>query len=217
MSPGEILNDIKLLTGELISSGLAIDQNFPSSRMVRGDCLVSFSGEDDLSITLKNVPYASAYADVRAARAFNVLLIDGGVLQMLYYFGAAGLTKHRLSFLPSPDLLEYQNNSDIYELDDMYGDVVEKGVVTSPVRFDFDAGAFVEYEHPMSHLTLGQYKNCRIPVTGPFPPRHFLAFVLSSFYNTPFRKFLQNMQPGDNPFTQTITAGERRYVHLTVH
>lgn len=216
MSPSDVMRQVTALTGELISSSLAIDQNFPSVRGGGDDKTIGFVGDDKLSVTLRNVRYDDAYRELRGERAFNVLLIDGGILQFLYSFVGGELVKHRLAFFPSPDLLEFQNNSELYESDDIYADMIEKGVVTTPLRFDFDRRNFVEIDHPMSHLTIGQYRNCRIPVSGALSPASFCRFILRSFYNVGFRKFLDGVELGPGQFDPTITDNERTISHFAV-
>ena len=50
--------------------------------------------------------------------------------------------------------------------DEIYADVVGREVVPFPLRFDYDARVKKqEVYHPACHLTLGQYTNCRIPVS----------------------------------------------------
>jgi len=214
-TPEKVLNEIQSLTADLISVGLCVDQNFPSmKREAGGDVSIGFSGLEDLSLVLKNIPYADMYSALKEKRSYNLRMIDGALIQMLYLFRNGQLVKHRLAMFPSPDLLEYQNNSEIYEEDELYGDIIMKNVVTTPVRFDFDRSAFIDYEHPMSHFTIGQYKNCRIPVTGPLSPFFFLNFVLRSFYNTPFMKFCQHIRECKYEFERTITVREQRHIHL---
>ncbi|MBR8159485.1 DUF2290 domain-containing protein [Burkholderia cenocepacia] len=80
----------------------------------------------------------------------------------------------------------YQNEPEIYEEDQIYADILAKNVVPFPIRFDFDISEklFKPLLHPRSHLTLGQYKNCRIPVTAPLSPIVFVQFILSNLYAT---------------------------------
>jgi hypothetical protein len=217
MSPDEAFKEIQDLTGQLISTGLCIDQNFPAISH-RGDIAeVTFGKDFDLSVTLKNIPYVEAYIALTDSRSYNLKLIDGGLLQFLYTFQKNNLVKHRLAFFPSPDLLEYQNNSEIYETDELYGDVLERNVVTVPLRFDYDPSAHVDYHHPISHLTIGQYKNCRIPVSGGITPFFFVNFILRAFYNTPFRKFCDELRDCKQTFTPTVTDLERRHLYISVH
>lgn len=209
--------EIQELTGELILTGLCIDQNFPALKEGRdGKVSIDISGDEDrdLSVTLKNVPYQESYSILLNQRSFNLKLIDGGLIQMMYQFNKTELMAHRLAFFPSPDLLEYQNNSEIYEMDELYGDIIARNVVTSPVRFDFDRLNFVDYDHPMSHLTIGQYKNCRIPVSGAVSPFLFINFILRSFYNTPYQKFCADIKHRDYYFEKNITKRETSQIHI---
>lgn len=212
-----VLCEIQELTSELIASGLCVDQNFPAIHTGPGGLMsIDISGEEerDLAITLKNIPYSESYGVLVAQRSFNIKMIDSGLIQLMYQFRNNDLVNHRLAFFPSPDLLEYQNNSEIYEMDEMYGDIVSKNIVTSPIRFDFDRENFVENDHPMSHLTIGQYKNCRIPVSGPLSPFLFLNFILRAFYNTPFRKYCSEIKYRDYTFESSITQSERLSTHI---
>lgn len=220
MSASTIRGEIERITADLIGVGLCVDQNFPVLKIETGKIFsVSFSGLVDLSVTLKNVPYKETYERLIEARSYNIKLIDGGLIQLLYRFVEDELRSHRLAFFPSPDLLLYQNDSEIYEDDVLYGDVTFRNIITVPVRFDFDPAAFVEIDHPKSHLTLGQYKNCRIAVSGPASPYEFVSFILKSFYNTPFRNFCGDLRSTTHFFEKTISTAELRslHVHLGQH
>lgn len=216
MTPDHVRTQLQALTADLIEAGLCIDQNFPVLERSGNITEVHFGKDMDLAITLRNIPYANAYARLRDKRAYNMCLIDGGIIQALYKFSESRLVRHRLAFFPSPDLLEYQNNSEVYELDELYGDVVERNVVTVPIRFDYDPDSAVDYHHPASHLTIGQYKNCRIPVSGAVSPFSFINFVLRAFYNTSFRKFCSAITENHQRFEETITRRERRHMHVHV-
>ncbi|MET4897915.1 DUF2290 domain-containing protein [Sphingomonadaceae bacterium jetA1] len=216
MNPESVRREIEVLTADLISAGLCVDQNFPVLTTAGESAEVNFGKTTDLSVTLKNIAYVEAYAVLVKNRSYNFRLIDGGLVQLLYQFQEGSLCRHRLAFFPSPDLLEYQNNSEVYDQDDLYGDVIERNVVTVPIRFDYDPEAAADYHHPISHLTIGQYKNCRIPVSGGIGPFFFINFILRSFYNTPFRKFCSEIKESANTFAETITSSERRHLHIRV-
>lgn len=214
MTPKDIQKEITRLTADLISASLSVDQNYPTLSTEAGITRIGFGNTDDLSITLKNIPYPDAYSVVREKRAYNVRFPDGAVVQLLYRFDGDELTKHRLAFFPSPDLLEYQNEPEIYEEDVLYAEVVDRNVVTVPLRFDFDPGSSIDYDHPASHMTIGQYKNCRVPVSGPLTPFTFINFILRAFYNTPHKSFCGDMAEGPLEMSSTITDRERRHMHL---
>lgn len=207
------------LTAQLVEVGLSRDQNFPSTRTYVGEdgavTDLAVSGVDEISSALRERPYAEIYSGLRSNRAYNVLMVDGAMIQLRYRFRGGVLLKHILAFYPSPDLLEYQNDPEIYELDLLYADVISKDVVTSPIRFDFDDAAFEEFVHPKSHFTLGQYKNCRIPVSSALTPHRFINFVLRAFYNTPFRAHCAAWRGTAMDFPESVTAGERADLHLS--
>lgn len=150
------------------------------------------------------------------------MLLDGAIIQMMYRFNRRGsLNEHRLAFYPNPNLERYQDSPDDYE-DRYYGnklftEMYENVVVAFPVRFDFnnDPARFVELDHPQSHMTVGNYQNCRIPVSHPITPYRFMDFILRNFY---FDKFKSDV--GEAVFncslrpTKTITALESKKIHL---
>ncbi len=215
----KVLQEINGATAALVESGLADDQN-PAyeSQAGTGDYLVRYSPHGGLGSAPRNTPYIDTYRELRRARSFNVLMLDGAMLQMEYEFRERRLVRHRLAFLPSPDLLEYQNNPEIYIQERMYADVVEKGVVTVPCRFDYDSrdGIAVEMDHPASHLTLGQYTACRIPVSAGVTPHTFVDFVLRSFYNTASSVVEVRLPKPLLRFEVCITPAERRTVHIGI-
>lgn len=183
MTPNEALKDIQTITSDLISYGLSDHQNFPSISMVHGQAIISFDGHHESSKALKNISYEKIYTYLLENRQYNIKLLDGGLLQFLYCFEGDDLIKHRLCYFPSPSFEPFQNEPEIY-LDDslIYADITLKSVLPVPVRFDYAPNDAEVLVHPASHLTLGQYKNCRIPVSSPLCPSAFSNFIIRAFY-----------------------------------
>ena len=214
-----VVDEINGATAALVESGLADDQN-PAyeSQVGSGKYVVRYSRHATIGSALWNTPYDEAYRELREARSFNILMLDGAMLQMEYEFRNRRLVRHRLAFLPSPNLLEYQNDPEIYMQERMYADIVEKGAVTVPCRFDYDnrEGVPVDLAHPVSHLTLGQYTACRIPVTAGVTPHAFVEFVLRSFYNTASSVVDLHLPKPLLRFDVCIASAERRTIHIGV-
>lgn len=186
----DIYKQIKNLTIGLIRMGLSEDQNFPSFKNLRDNIEEVSVNVDGEAIFLKNVSYEEMYSLLCQKRMFNIKMIDGALIQMQYRFRKGIVEKHRLAFIPSPNLEPFQNDPDIYLKDEMYNDVLDKRIVTVPLRFDFDNGEdesgkkiSVPVVHPISHLTLGQYKNCRIPVSSALTPCQLVKFIVMNFYD----------------------------------
>ncbi len=215
----EVRKEIYDITAKLIEIGLSSDQNFPSERDVAGndgamkDLTIPKASE--ISSALRNRPYEEIYRSLSENRAYNMKLVDGAMIQLRYRFNAGGLKKHVLAFYPSPDLLEFQNDPELYENEILYADIVSKDVVTTPVRFDFDPEAFEERVHPMSHFTIGQYKNCRIAVSSALTPFRFINFILRAFFNTPYLEHCSDMVGSAADFPRTATDDESRELHLS--
>lgn len=219
VAPEQIYKQITAITADLIGLSLCDHQNFPTLTQVTGtQTEISYAGASNLAIVLKNVSYEDIYEELKRTKAYNFKMIDGALVQIMYRFVNGEVTSHRLAFFPSPSLLEYQNNPDIYEIEEIYAEVIMKNVVTLPIRFDFDVSdeIFVELHHPKSHLTLGQYTNCRIPVSGPITPWGFMDFILRNFYNTAHRRFCGEMTKFDDAFGSTISKLENEVMHLRV-
>lgn len=161
ISSKDILKQIKQLTIDIIESGLCDAQNFPSLTQNAGGITEIGISSVENSIFLKNISYREMYDELLSKRHYNLKMIDGALITLLYRFQNEELIAHRLSFFPAPDLEVFQNEPELYMQDELYLEFLDKRIVTVPLRFDFDSGdAFIPVEHPMSHLTLGQYENC---------------------------------------------------------
>lgn len=81
---------------------------------------------------------------------------------------------------------------------------------------DLSEEVFEEIHHPKSHLTLGQFRNCRIPVSSPLTPYQFVSFILRNFYNTAHRNCLNGITHSEGTFSDTIADLERGIVHVQI-
>lgn len=218
-SPKEILAQINSLTADLVGLSLCDRQNFPSLRHLgKKLCEIGFGESGNVSNALKNTSYQDIFKELVRSKSYNLKMLDGALIQMMYRFRDYQLEAYRLAFFPSPTLEEFQNNPEIYLEDELYAEVVMKNIVPFPLRFDFDCReeVAVVVDHPKSHLTLGQYQNCRIPVSAPLTPRHFIEFILRSFYNTAFRKYSSQLSNPMGCFEMSITEEEMKLLYVQI-
>jgi len=215
MTADEILVEINVSIRRLIEVGLSVQQNWPILKTFPGNRKeIAIAGSPELTISMKDEPYWEVYEQLLEARAFHVQMIDGTLIQMLYRFEGKKLISHRLCTFPAPNLDPYDNEPKSYEEDEIYADIIAKNIVHVPMRFDYNPDDHKEVDHPMSHLTLGQYVNCRIPVSAPVTPARFLRFLLRNFYFTAFHTNSLGMLGGNKSFEETITRLERTISHL---
>jgi hypothetical protein len=173
MKPKDALGQLAELMTALVSLSLTNEQNFPSTH---GDLKKAFEitvgNAANLAVALKNISYRDIYYELDNTRSYNFKMLDGALMTLRYRFLSEQIVEHSLSYWPSPDLEHFQNDPELYLLEEIYADVIARNIVPFPIRFDFsnDPAKFVEIHHPYSHLTLGQYENCRIPVSAPVSP-----------------------------------------------
>lgn len=219
-TPQAISDQINRILYYLIEVGLSGDQNLSFVRAAAHEAIeVTFPQADHVTIALKeNRSYEEIYETLIGERAYIVKLPDGAIVLARYLFRSNSIERHSLGFYPSPDLAEFQNNADLYLEELVYADVVAKNIVPFPVRFDFDCRPDVvkNVEHPASHQTLGQYKNCRIPVSAPLTPHVFFSFILRNFYNTAFHAYAEGLPQFNHRFDDTITDDERKLIFVQV-
>lgn len=216
ITPENIRQQVESLTIDLITCSLCDEQKFPSLRNESSNISKIDFGKSDLSVVLKNRPYKEIYNELLRTQAYNLKMIDGALIQLMYKFKNSSLQSHRLAFFPSPYLEEFQNNPEIYGDDNIYADIIKKNIVPFPLRFDFNCREVVvtDMNHPQSHLTLGQYQNCRIPVSAPLTPSVFIDFILRNFYNTAFSQYSNKINRFSEIFVNTIAASERALSHV---
>lgn len=214
----KILSQLWAITKDLISTGLCDDQNFPRIIEQKENKKKVCVGNLSTNIFLKNVPYRDVYYEMLNKRVYNFRMIDGAMILLEYTFQNKKIIHHRLSFFPSPDLLEFQQNEEIYKEDDNYLDILDKQVVTVPLRFDYESDTDIVklIEHPASHLTIGQYENCRIPVSSAVSPSIFVDFIIRNFYHTAYNKFCNKISKYDNEFSESINDMEKKIIYIGI-
>jgi len=215
-------DELGSLIGCLIKRGISNDQNFPVLRSVTHGSSsvweVTFSGAEYVSIGMEDIGYTEIYERLLKERSYTAKLIDGGLLQLMYQFKCGGdLLRHRLAYYPSPELPPFREDPESYQHDEPFVDIVKRRIVPFPLRFDFNEVAARDVTHPMCHLTLGDVKGCRIPVSAPLAPRLFIEFVLRNFYQTNKHNFACVLpKRGPHFGLTTITVSERRLIHVVV-
>ncbi|NOW96586.1 DUF2290 domain-containing protein [Mucilaginibacter sp. SG564] len=149
----------------------------------------------NISFTLKNQSYIDLYNECIKEKAYNFILLDGAIIQLMYEFERGLLIKHRLAYYPSPNKEKFLDSPDDYDDlhfgDELFSDILNGKSISFPIRFDFDTDEkkYVKNDHTYIHMTLGNFQNCRIPVSKPLSPNKFISFILRSFYFERFIKY----------------------------
>lgn len=211
MTVGQVVSQINDIIAILVKEGLSDHQTFPSQKTSGDQTFVTIGNSPDLSVSLRDLPYRDVYHTLRSSVSYHIRMLDGGLIQFLYTFEKGTLCKHRLSLFPSPNLEIFDTDPELYMKDELFADIVGKHSVKFPVRFDFSADPedHIDPDHPKSHLILGQYKGCRIPVQAPLTPYRFIQFILRNFYNSVYLSCDFDQKAGTIRFLDTITEREK--------
>lgn len=207
------------ITRHLIRIGLCDDQNYPSSKFAGSSVTIAFDGAQYISSLMKDMNYCDLYNIILEKRIFNIKMIDGACIQFMYEFEKDHILRHRAAFFPSPDLEEFQNNPEPYEEDDIFLEIVSRRIFPIPLRVDYDKcyidGTSSTY-HPTTHLTLGQYSECRIPVSSPVTPYHFMRFILKHFYTVNGCRYYEDMKNFGGGFAATLTTTDMNEIIFSI-
>ncbi|HWV02965.1 DUF2290 domain-containing protein [Ralstonia sp.] len=216
MTPQGVTQQLEQVLGRLIGANLSVKQFRPKVENLLGGA-IRIGKLPLASLSLRDTPYETIYGELERSESYHVKLCDGGLIIFQYTFNKDGsLYKHRLCYFPSIVLPTIEESPQLYENDELYGDVISQRLVRFPIRFDFDPQNHVDVEHPKSHLTLGQFENCRIPVGGAVGPNAFVMFLLRNFYYRLYKKNKNRFEKKVHhlPGVDTITDAERRISHF---
>lgn len=213
-----IYQQIHQLTISFISKNISIAQSFPKKD--KND--IVWQNYKNISFALKNLPYTELYKECVKEKAYNFMMIDYSIIQLMYRFDSKkNLISHRLAFYPNPYTKNFDEMPEEFENyyfgRTLFTENFEESNVVFPIRFDYDndINKYVILDHPYSHLTLGNYINCRIPICSPITPFRFMHFILRNFY---FKKFTENFTDDTfkckNKFPQLLHKKETNLIHL---
>lgn len=212
-----IVKQIKHINSSFIETSFQIDSNQVSDK----NGLIVWEGFKNIAFTLKNIPYITLYKECIKERAFNLQMIDGALIQFMYKCHKDEILEHRLAFYPNPEADRYQDDPENYENihfgNELFAEVYDRNAIVFPIRFDFcsDPKIYKEHDHTYSHLTLGNYKNCRIPVAKPISPNRFILFILRNFYFDRFKQFYTNNDfDCDLALTSLLSESEKNHLHF---
>lgn len=214
-----IQKDINEMMIALIRNALVNAQHFPVIKgQVERDCTIGFENDDKITISFGLDKYEDIYDRLLDNQVYSMRLLDGGLVQISYSFASAKMTRHRLAYYPNPHVGRDEDSyCDCEESESIALMLQRRNVVPFPIRFDFniDEMLFVPIEHPRSHLTLGGFECCRIPISSPIPPIAFMRFILRNFYSLPgvlSTDILPSSSVSDLP--RTIDPLEQRELYM---
>ena len=216
-----IRKDINEMISALIRCALVNAQHYP---IIKGEvghcCTIGFENDDKISTALGGGTYQDVYDSLLRNSVYSMRLLDGGLVQLSYGFADAKMIRHRLAFFPNPHVDRI--NESYCEDEESEGVALmflRRCVVPFPIRFDFnmDDAIFLPVEHPRSHLTLGGFECCRIPVSSPILPITFMRFILRNFYQANGMSFVDRLPRASGcALHRTIDPSEQKDIYIEI-
>lgn len=211
----DITGEIRAANVWLTQKGFADSQNFPRVCKAHGCDWIGFGADNEIGLLLRSrEDYAHAFSEVVKANAFTFRLLDGAICQFNYCISKDRLVKHRLGYFNNPYLDQFQNALDGYDDDSALNEIISANNTAFPIRFDYDVENVSRDDHPISHLTLGQFKGCRIPVSAPITPLQFIRFLLKNFYSSMWLKVGKDFPRGGLYFDDCIIEPDKVETHI---
>ena len=195
----KLLKEVSQITRQLIYDGLVIEQNFPNCFIGAGQITeVNWNSYKEISFALKGVSYQEIYNHFDDAKNFNFKFTDGSLIQLSYRFKNNDLIGHRLCYLPKPKKLIYESSR-------------QKKLI---IRADYSPASTEAFNHPSTHLHIGEIEDCRIPLAGPMSPGLFILFILRTFYKDKVTPAIQKTCLSGNLFNSSILTEEVNELYI---
>lgn len=218
-----VTSDLKNLSVALIKSNLLGSENWK---------LVGKKGDKVLEITSKVVPiqndftlleefrfnecfyrHAKEYCTFDKSGDYAFKLLDGSIIQICYLFRDNKLVKQRFSYFQRPYSEDEINFLDGFDRDDRKSE--ELGLVW--LRFDYDPEKGIELFHPKAHMTVSNFRDCRIPVSSPMTSRQFISMVVLNFYETCYEEYSKQLKKSkflENSYPETFFKKEKNVLRV---
>lgn len=117
-------------------------------------------------------------------KEYNLLLYDRSIIKYQFTIINGKICKERLIFIKKHNYLWTKDEINKKDIDDFGIDwFQEEASIPIVIRIDYDDENYEDIIHPITHMTLSNYEECRIPMMGAVTLYNFMNFVLNFFYN----------------------------------
>lgn len=145
---------------------------------------------------------------------YSILLYDRSLIQFEFSIEDDIIIKQRMLFIKKhnkiwdkDEIVSISSLQDADFFDYFFGN---DGIPTM-IRIDYDKNNFLDCDHPISHMTISNYKTCRIPIKSLMSCTKFILMILDHFYDLKIEKKYTDFEYIDD----TITENEKNMIHLS--
>lgn len=117
-------------------------------------------------------------------KEYNLLLYDRSIIKYQFTIKNGKICKERLIFIKKHNYLWTKDEINKKDIDDFGTDWFQEEIsIPIVIRIDYDDENYEDIVHPITHMTLSNYEECRIPMMGAVTLYNFINFILNFFYN----------------------------------
>ena len=206
----EVIASYKKIVNLLYENKLISKYNELSEKNFGHKKIIEYCSKDNSSRCLydSSISASDLYSQLYQSNQFNIEFADGSILLFECTIERKNIIKQRIVFIKIFDNLVAinadKNSWEYYQANDD-----EKNQLSFPIllRVDYNANE-QKNDHPISHLTISNIENCRIPIVANWGIDRFIEFVIHEFfhrYDICFDKI---------DFDSTIKEIEKKRIHI---
>ena len=206
----DIIKNYNNIIVKLDKKGLILKYNALSQKVDNG-CKLEYCTKNDYSRVLydSSINAIDLYDTLLTHDQFNIEFIDGSILLFQCLINEDMIIKQRIIFI-KPFLSvcnennEYDDGWEAYQNADGSSNMLSFPLI---IRVDYNHNED-KSDHPLSHLTLSNIENCRIPIVSNISFGRFVEFILNQIFN------VYNIEIKKLNFTKSIRDSETQMIHL---
>ena len=204
--------DYENIIKELYEKNLIRDSKSHSISEKGGRIIITRSNKANESNILydKHLPIETIMDTLLEKKEYNILLYDRSIIQYEFIIERGKIIKERLIFIKKHNYLWSKEEIADKDMENFEIDWFEEELgIPVVIRIDYDQENHIDIIHPITHMTLSNYEECRIPMMGSVSLYNFINFILNFFYNDSL-SFKSKFEGNDI----TITDNEKKRVHF---
>ena len=206
-----IIKNYNYIIDKLYENRLIVKHNALSQKDINNGCKLEYCTKNDHSHVLydSSIDAIDLYDTLLTRDQFNIEFIDGSILLFQCLINEDMIIKQRIIFI-KPFLSvcnennEYDDGWEAYQNADGSSNLLSFPLI---IRVDYNYNED-KSDHPLSHLTLSNIENCRIPIVSNISFGRFVEFILNQIFN------VYNIEIKKLNFTKSIRDSETQMIHL---
>ncbi len=194
-----------LSDNNLLNSYNELSDSFKNNRHT-----LEYSTKSDTSKILFDTSLSALelYEVLHNANQFNFEFKDGSILLFECTIEGKSIIKQRITYIkPFNGYIRDDHETDTWELYQSSDETTVNLSFPILIRIDYNRNE-KNADHPLSHLTLSNIKNCRIPIKANLSFDRFVEFILQQIFN------IYDLSIPKINQEETIRTNEKNMIHL---